>query len=251
MPHLHQTRVGIRRLRSSFSLFRPLLRDVPGRSSTRPIGCARSPCRSAPPATSTCCSPARLVDDLDGDQVRHGSRDRGREAAYDGVLAILRSKRWADAERPRRARRPRAVAGCRRRRARARPCRAGAGEAVAAGRRPCTIARRDVTCRAASGAHRGQEAALRLRVLRRPVRRRARPAVVTDDGERAQPGPSRTPGTSSRCRPPSARSTTTPPPTRCCARWGPAAPAVDEAPPGRGGRGGAVHRLAAVEPFWR
>ena len=36
MPHLHQTRVGIRRLRSSFSLFGPLLRDVPGAVPRRP-----------------------------------------------------------------------------------------------------------------------------------------------------------------------------------------------------------------------
>jgi len=49
MPHLHQTRVGIRRLRSSFSLFRPLLDAVPGafdvahrlRTLALPLGPAR------------------------------------------------------------------------------------------------------------------------------------------------------------------------------------------------------------------
>ena len=68
MPHLHQTRVGIRRLRSSFSLFRPLLRDVPGaflvahrlRALALPFGPARDldVLLSGP-----------LVDDLDAAQV--------------------------------------------------------------------------------------------------------------------------------------------------------------------------------------
>jgi CHAD domain-containing protein len=96
MPHLHQTRVGIRRLRSSFSLFRPLLRDVPGaffmahrlRSLALPFGAARDldVLLSGP-----------LVDDLDEEQVARLGADR--EAAYDVVHAILRSPDWADAAR--------------------------------------------------------------------------------------------------------------------------------------------------------
>ena len=43
MPHLHQTRVGIRRLRSSFSLFGPLLRDVPGAVPRRPPAARAGP----------------------------------------------------------------------------------------------------------------------------------------------------------------------------------------------------------------
>ena len=96
MPHLHQTRVGIRRLRSSFSLFRPLLRDVPGaflvahrlRALALPFGPARDldVLLSGP-----------LVDDLDAAQVNRLRADR--EAAYDAVHAILRSPDWADAAR--------------------------------------------------------------------------------------------------------------------------------------------------------
>ena len=96
MPHLHQTRVGIRRLRSSFSLFRPLLRDVPGafhiahrlRALALPFGPARDldVLLSGP-----------LVDDLDDEQVARLTADR--EAAYDVVLAILHSPDWADAVR--------------------------------------------------------------------------------------------------------------------------------------------------------
>lgn len=96
MPHLHQTRVGIRRLRSSFSLFRPLLRDVPGafsiahrlRALALPFGAARDldVLLSGP-----------LVDDLDDEQVTRLVADR--EAAYDVVHAILRSPDWADAVR--------------------------------------------------------------------------------------------------------------------------------------------------------
>jgi len=96
MPHLHQTRVGIRRLRSSFALFRSLLQDVPGaffmahrlRSLALPFGPARDldVLLSGP-----------LVDDLDDEQVGRLLADR--EAAYDVVHAILRSPDWADAER--------------------------------------------------------------------------------------------------------------------------------------------------------
>ncbi len=96
MPHLHQTRVGIRRLRSSFSLFRPLLRDVPGaflvahrlRALALPFGLARD---------LDVLLTGRLVDDLDVAQADRLRADR--EAAYDTVHAILRSPDWADAAR--------------------------------------------------------------------------------------------------------------------------------------------------------
>jgi CHAD domain-containing protein len=96
MPHLHQTRVGIRRLRSSFSLFGPLLRDVPGaflvahrlRALALPFGPARD-------LDVLLAGP--LVDDLDSAQVDRLRADR--EAAYDAVHAILRSPDWADAAR--------------------------------------------------------------------------------------------------------------------------------------------------------
>ncbi len=96
MPHLHQTRVGIRRLRSSFSLFRPLLREVPGaffmahrlRALALPFGAARDldVLLSGP-----------LVDDLDDEQVARLVAER--EAAYDVAHAILTSPDWADAAR--------------------------------------------------------------------------------------------------------------------------------------------------------
>ena len=96
MPHLHQTRVGIRRLRSSFSLFRPLLRDVPGaflvahrlRALALPFGSARD---------LDVLLTGPLVGDLDAAQVDRLRADR--EAAYDAVHAILRSPDWADAAR--------------------------------------------------------------------------------------------------------------------------------------------------------
>ena len=94
MPHLHQTRVGIRRLRSAFSLFRPLLRDVPGavlavhrlRALALPFGAARDldVLLSGP-----------LADDLDAAQLARLTTER--EAAYDVALAVLRSGPWADA----------------------------------------------------------------------------------------------------------------------------------------------------------
>ena len=96
MPHLHQTRVGIRRLRSSFSLFRPLLGHVPGaflvahrlRALALPFGVARD---------LDVLLTGALVGDLDGDQVARLAADR--EAAYDTVLAVLVSPQWADASR--------------------------------------------------------------------------------------------------------------------------------------------------------
>jgi CHAD domain-containing protein len=94
MPHLHQTRVGIRRLRSSFSLFRPVLGQVPGafdvvhrlRTSALPLGPARD-------LDVLLAGP--LVAGLDESQVAHLAA--AREAAYDRVLTILRSSDWADA----------------------------------------------------------------------------------------------------------------------------------------------------------
>ncbi len=96
MPHLHQTRVGIRRLRSSFSLFGPLLREVPGafllahrlRALALPFGRARD-------LDVMLAGP--LVDDLDDEQVTRLAADR--ESAYDIVQAILRSPDWVDAAR--------------------------------------------------------------------------------------------------------------------------------------------------------
>ena len=94
MPHLHQTRVGIRRLRSSFSLFRPLLDQVPGafdvahglRTLALPLGPARD---------LDVLLTGPLVDGLGADQVAHLAA--AREAAYDRALTILRSGEWADA----------------------------------------------------------------------------------------------------------------------------------------------------------
>lgn len=94
MAHLHQTRVGIRRLRSSFSLFRPLLREVPGafdvahrlRTLALPFGPARD---------LDVLLTGHLVDSLDAGQVAH--LVAAREAAYDRVLMVLRSSDWADA----------------------------------------------------------------------------------------------------------------------------------------------------------
>ena len=127
MPHLHQTRVGIRRLRSSFSLFRPLLGHVPGaflvahrlRALALPFGAARD---------LDVLITGPLVDDLDDDQVARLAADR--EAAYDAVrrhpgLPPVGGCRAL----PRRLPAPRAVAGCRRppgaRAGRARPARSG------------------------------------------------------------------------------------------------------------------------------
>jgi len=96
MPHLHQTRVGVRRLRSAFSLFRPLLQDVPGsrdvahrlRTLALPFGRARD-------LDVLLAGP--LVDGLDTWQVTR--LWRARETAYDVVVSVLRSREWADAGR--------------------------------------------------------------------------------------------------------------------------------------------------------
>ena len=92
MPHLHQTRVGIRRLRSSFSLFRPVLRDVDGaldvahrlRRLALPFGHARD------------LDVILAGGALHGHQVHHvAALSEAREETYDDVLHRLRSKRWA------------------------------------------------------------------------------------------------------------------------------------------------------------
>ena len=96
MPHLHQTRVGIRRLRSSFSLFRPLLRHVPGslhvahrlRTLALPFGAARD---------LDVLLAGHHLERLDEHQV--ALLWRAREAAYDEVLAVVGSRRWAKAGR--------------------------------------------------------------------------------------------------------------------------------------------------------
>ena len=214
MPHLHQTRVGIRRLRSSFSLFRPLLDAVPGafdvahrlRTLALPLGPARD---------LDVLLTGPLVDGLDTEQVAHLAG--AREAAYDRVAAILRSSEWADAGHALDA----LLAGAPWPGVDDPPVRelAGrcAGEALAPGRRPRRPAGRHGAVRAAPGAHRGQEAALRLRVLRLPVRRR-HAAGRHRLGRGARRAGSPSPGTSSRCRRRSGPSTTTRPPTGCCAR---------------------------------
>ena len=96
MPHLHQTRVGIRRLRSAVSLLRPVL----GRSS---------PVVDAAHRLRELALPLGLARDLDvilaGD-VLQGSHKRqvarlwaAREAAYDEVLHVLGTKKWAKTRR--------------------------------------------------------------------------------------------------------------------------------------------------------
>ena len=94
MAHLHQTRVGIRRLRSSFSLFRPVLREVPHsrdvahrlRTLALPLGPARD---------LDVLLAGALVEDLDERQVAALRADR--ETAYGEVLSTLRSEEWAAA----------------------------------------------------------------------------------------------------------------------------------------------------------
>lgn len=90
--HLHQLRVGIRRLRSAFSLFRPVLTSVAGadvvahglREAALPFGQARDlDVLLAGPLVA-----ALLPEQLAALQAE-------REAAYDQVIAILRSPAWA------------------------------------------------------------------------------------------------------------------------------------------------------------
>ncbi|GAA4399952.1 hypothetical protein GCM10023168_08090 [Fodinibacter luteus] len=92
MPHLHQTRVGIRRLRSAVSLFAPVL----GRRS--PVVDAAHRIREL----ALPFGPARDLDVILAGDILEGRHERevtglwtAREAAYDEVVHILRSKRWA------------------------------------------------------------------------------------------------------------------------------------------------------------
>lgn len=94
MPHLHQTRVGIRRLRSAFSLFRPLLRDAAGSAHVahrlRTLALPFGPARDLDVLLS-----GPHVEPLDERQV--ALLLGARETAYDEVLEVLRSRRWAKA----------------------------------------------------------------------------------------------------------------------------------------------------------
>jgi triphosphatase len=94
MPHLHQTRVGIRRLRCAVSLFEPVLER-------------HSPVLSAAHRLRELALPFGHARDLDvllaGDilQGRHEREVTGlwaaRQAAYDQVLHVLGTKRWGKA----------------------------------------------------------------------------------------------------------------------------------------------------------
>ncbi len=96
MPHLHQTRVGIRRLRSAVSLFGPVL----GRSS---------PVVEVAHRIRDLARPFGLARDLDvilaGDLLRDSHTKQvarlwaAREAAYDDVLHALGRKKWEKAGR--------------------------------------------------------------------------------------------------------------------------------------------------------
>lgn len=91
MPHLHQTRVGIRRLRSAVSLFRPVLEK-------------QSPVVEAAHAIRELALPfghARDLDVLLAGEVLDGRHEhevvslwQARRAAYDEVLHILGRPRW-------------------------------------------------------------------------------------------------------------------------------------------------------------
>lgn len=90
--HLHQTRVGIRRLRSAFSLFGPLTHQVPGAvlvaHRLRALAMAFGPARDLD---------VLLIGPL-GERLDDAQRARlmeDRETAYDAVLAILHSPEWA------------------------------------------------------------------------------------------------------------------------------------------------------------
>jgi CHAD domain-containing protein len=96
MSHLHQTRVGIRRLRSAVSHFRPVL----GRSS--PVVAVAHRMREL----ALPLGPARDLDVILAGDILEGRHQRevaglwqAREAAYDDVLHTLGSKKWAKAGR--------------------------------------------------------------------------------------------------------------------------------------------------------
>lgn len=95
-PHLHQTRVGLRRLRSSVSLFRrslPPARAEAVRRAAHELRALALPFGHARDLDVLLTGP--LVDDLDDEQL--GTLVDDREAAYDVVLAVLRSPAWTGA----------------------------------------------------------------------------------------------------------------------------------------------------------
>ncbi|MFQ6172107.1 CHAD domain-containing protein [Oryzobacter sp. R7] len=95
-PHLHQTRVGLRRLRSAVSLFRRSLGSTPAddvRRCAHELRALALPFGHARDLDVLLMGP--LVDDLD--EVQAAGLLADREAAYDVVLAVLRSSSWAGA----------------------------------------------------------------------------------------------------------------------------------------------------------
>lgn len=96
MAHLHQTRVGIRRLRSAVSLFRPSL----GRSSPVVDAAHRLRTLALPLGHARDLDVIIAGDILDGSHKREVARLwAAREAAYDDVLHALGTKKWGKAGR--------------------------------------------------------------------------------------------------------------------------------------------------------
>ena len=89
-PHLHQTRVGIRRLRSAFSLFRPAL-DPGARTVAHRLRALALPFGPARDLDVLLAGP--LAEPLGFPQRSRLLEDR--EDAHDTVLAILHSPEWA------------------------------------------------------------------------------------------------------------------------------------------------------------
>ena len=92
MVNLHQMRVGIRRLRSAFSLFRPWWTHVPDADA------AGHELRSLALVFGTARDLDVLVTGELGEALRPGQRSTlfaAREAAYDAAVARLTSEQWA------------------------------------------------------------------------------------------------------------------------------------------------------------
>ncbi len=93
MVQLHQMRVGIRRLRSAFSLFRPLWASIPGADALahelRTTAMAFGPCRDLDVLLT-----GGLVDGLERGQLE--VLIAARIAAYDHTFAVLRSTHWLE-----------------------------------------------------------------------------------------------------------------------------------------------------------
>lgn len=91
MPHLHQTRVGIRRLRCAFSLFRPALREAPeGADIIHRLRALALPFGTARDLDVLLAGP--LVETLKHGQV--ATLEASRERAHDQVATILGSADW-------------------------------------------------------------------------------------------------------------------------------------------------------------